>query len=158
MPQQQLTITFQEYESLVYLAREGARLTGFLDAAATDPRLRYLVEVARRYVGNDSNKARSLEAFLKIIEGNNSIVRYYLMVRWQELGEPLPSRVAGAATRFPENWPPTLQGYIELLTRPITRSDVDSYVASRANNPVSVMVTSDPGGTVGWTALSDYFL
>lgn len=154
---QQLTVTFQEYESLVFLAREGARLRGFITTAATDPRLSYLVEAANRYVGTDANGARELEAFLKNIEKNNDIVRHFLAVRWQELDEPLPPRVAGAATRFPENWPPNLEGTIELLTRAIARADVDAFLSARAKTPANVMVTIDPGMRVGWTPVEDYF-
>jgi hypothetical protein len=155
---QQLTITFQEYESLVFLAREGARLKGFLDASATDPRLAYLVDAANRYVGTDANKARELETFLKSIERQNGITRYYLAVRWQELDEPLPPRTAGAATRWPENWPPYLEGSVEMLSRPIAKGDVTAFLSSRAKNPTNVMVTIDPGMRVGWTPLDQYFV
>lgn len=154
---QELTLSLQAYESLVFLAREGARLRGFMEAASTDPRLKYLVEAANRYVGTDANGARELEAFLKSIEKTNGITRYFLGVRWQEMNEPLPPRIAGAATRFPENWPPNLEGTIELMTRPIAKADVESYLKATARNPVSVMVTPDPGMRVGWTSLEDYF-
>ncbi len=154
---QEITLSLQEYESLIYLAREGARLVGFMKAAATDPRLKYYVSAAKSYVGTDANEARRLEAFLKSIEKSNDIKRYYLAVRWQELDEPLPPMVAGASTRFPENWPPTLEGAIELMTRPITRSDVDALLQARAKNPTNVMVTVDPGNIVGWYPVEDYF-
>lgn len=154
---QELTINFQEYESLVFLAREGARLVGFMETAATNPRLKPFVEAAKNYVGTDTNRALKLEAFLKSIEKNNDITRHFLGVRWQELGEPLPPRVAGAATKFPENWPPNLEGTIELLTRPIARADVDALLAAQARKPMGVMVTIDPGLRVGWTPVEDYF-
>jgi hypothetical protein len=156
--QEQLTLTFQQYESLVYLAREGARLKGFLDAAKKDPRLEQLVVRARNYVGNDANGARNLESFLKTIEAANGITRYFLAVRWQELDAPLPPRTAGAPTRFPENWPPQLQGSLELLTRPIAKADVVAYLQTHAKNPTSVLVTLDPGLVVGWTPLDSFFI
>jgi hypothetical protein len=155
---QQVTVTYQEYESLVFLAREGARLKGFIEAAETDPRLRYLVEAANRYVGTDANKPRELEAFLKNIEKQNDITRSFLAVRWQELDEPLPPRTAGAATRWPENWPPNLEGTIELMTRPIAKDDVLGFLSARAKNPTNVMVTTDAGMRVGWAPLDDYFV
>jgi hypothetical protein len=158
MPQPQLTLNLQQYEALVYLARIGARLKGFLDAIAKDARFRQLLEAAVHYAGQDANRARDLEAFLKSIEEPNGIHRYFLAVRWQELAAPLPPRVAGAATRFPENWPPNLQGIIELMTRPIARADVDAFLLANAKSPVTVVVTADPGLTVGWTAVEDYFV
>lgn len=157
MPQQ-LTITFQEYESLVFLAREGARLKGFLDVASTNPRLSYLIGAAKQYVGTTVARVHELESFLKSIEKQNDVTRYYLAVRWQELDEPLPPRVAGAATKWPENWPPFLEGSIELLTRPVAQGDVVAFLAAKAKNPTNVMVTPDPGMRVGWTELEQYFV
>ena len=58
------TLTQQQYESLVALAREGASVSG---------------------------KTRSLEAFLKLIEKDNGITRSFVLVRWQELDAPLPT-------------------------------------------------------------------
>jgi len=123
----ELTLSLPEYESLVALARRGTE--------------------------DDSDKARDLEAFLKRVETNNGITRHFLLVRWQELNEPLP-----AGTRWPETWPPELQASIEQTTRAIAEADVDLLIQQRAKNPLSVMVTTDPAGIAGWTLKEDYFL
>jgi hypothetical protein len=155
----QLTVSFQEYESLVYLARQGARAKGFIEAAERNPQLRPLVERIQARIGSNVEEVRHLEEFLKSIEKKNGIVRHFLAVRWQELNAPLPPRTAGAATRFPENWPPILEGTMELLTRPICRADVDAFLQPpRAQKPTSIVVTTDPGLIVGWTPIDSYFL
>jgi hypothetical protein len=111
-----------------------------------------LVALAQEGVANSPNRARELNAFLTSIEKKNGIRRYFLAIRWQELNQPLPS-----ATQFPESWPPTMSATLELITRPISRADVDQLLESRAKNPTSVMVTNDPGLRLGWTLLDDYF-
>jgi len=125
-----LTISKQDYESLVALARRGTI---------------------------DENHARDLEEFLVKIEEANGITRYFLAVRWQELDAPVPPHTAGNETSFPDNWPPELEGTIELTTRPIAKADVLEFLDSKASNPTSVMVTTDPGLRVGWTPIDDYF-
>lgn len=152
-----VTMTYQEYESLVALARKGAQLEGTMRAFESDPTLRRLWEKGRTQYGWDPNLVRELEAFLKSIEKHNSITRYFLAIRWTEAGEALPARVAGAPTMFPENWPPVLESSVELMTRPISRVDVDAVIAARAKKPLDVMVTIDPGKRVGWTPVDDYF-
>lgn len=154
---QEVTLNIQEYESLVALARKGAQLEGTIRAFETDPTLRPLWEKARTQYGWDPNLVRELEAFLKQIEAENDITRFFVGLRWTEAGEPLPPRVAGAPTRFPENWPPQLEGTIELFTRQISRSDADAFLAARARSPVDVMCTFDTGMRVGWTAIDDFF-
>lgn len=156
MEKQELTVTLQDYEALTFLAREGARLREFIQAAEADPSLRHLLNAAARFSGMTTEGARSLEAFLRSIEVKNGIVRYLLIVRWQEVDEPLPPRVAGAATRFPENWPPNLEAPIEMF-RPISLVDVKKVLSTNARRPVNVMVTIDPGRRVGWTPVEDYF-
>lgn len=153
----EVTLSFQEYESLVAFARKGAKLEGTIRAFETDPTLRRLWEKARTQYGWDPQLMRDLEVFLKSIEKANDINRYFVALRWQESGEPLPPRVAGAPTRFPENWPPTLEGTIELLTRPIARLDADAFLQARAKQPMNVMCTTDPGLRVGWTPIDDFF-
>lgn len=152
-----ITLTTQQYESLVALARKGAELEGTIRMYETDPTLRPLWEKARTQYGYDPNLVRNLERFLRTIEKSNGIQRYFLAVRWTEANQPLPPRVKSAPTRFPENWPPQLEGTIEFTTRPIARSDVDAFLSSQALKPLSVMVTSDPGKRVGWTELDVYF-
>jgi len=130
MPQQ-LTLELVEYEALVALARRGT-----IDSERNP----------------DPNKMRELESFLKSIEKNNDITRYFLAVRWQELNEPLPQ-----GTRFPTDWPPTLEDTIQLTTRPIAKVDVTDLIAAQAKNAQNIMVTTDPGMVLGWTAVDDYF-
>jgi hypothetical protein len=154
---QELTLSLQEYESLVALAREGARLKGTIRAFETDPTLRTLWEKARTQYGWDPNLIRDLEAFLKVIEEHNGVSRYFVALRWTEAGEPLPARVAGAPTRFPENWPPVLEGTIELFSRAVARADADAYLQARAKQPLNVMCTYDVGRRVGWTPLDAFF-
>lgn len=155
-----IVLTFQDYESLVSLAREGARLKGFMMAAESDPTLRRFWEAARTQYGWDPELPRELEAFLKNLEKQQDppIVRQFVGVRWTEAGEPLPPRTAGAPTRFPENWPPTLEGSVQLLGRPIARTDVDAMLQAQAKKPMDVMCTNDVGLRVGWTPIDQFFL
>ena len=156
---QTLTLDFQQYSALVYLAREGARLKGFLASAATNPQLKQLVAAATAYSGQDADGARQLESFLvNSIEVPNGGIRYFVAVRWTELASSLPPRTAGAPTRFPENWPPNLEGTIELLTRPVARADVDQYLQANAKNPTSILCTKDPGLQLGWTPIDSFFV
>lgn len=152
-----ITLTKQQYESLIALARKGAQLEGTIRAYELDPTLRLMWEKARTQYGWDVNLIRDLESFLKNIEKDNGIVRYFVGVRWTEAGAPLPPRVAGAPTRFPDNWPPTLEGTIESLTRPIARDDVDKLIESRATSPLDILCTKDPGMVLGWTPVDDFF-
>jgi hypothetical protein len=119
------TLTQEQYEALIALAREGA---------APDR----LVE---------------LEEWLKEIEDANGITRSFLWVQWQEADAPLPP-----GTRFPEEWPPELRRSIELITRRVARADVDAVLDQYANDPVTVLVTPDPAGRVGWTPVDDFFV
>ncbi len=112
-----------------------------------------LISLARDGTEGDADKARQLEEFLQTIETENGITRSILWVRWQELDQPLPP-----ATRFPDTWPPEQQYFIELISRRVARADVDAVVNARARNPLSVMVTPDPGARVGWTPVDDYFI
>lgn len=111
-----------------------------------------LVALARRGVLTAQQK-RDLDAFLVTIEKANGVTRYKLWVQWQEADAPLPP-----TARFPENWPPELREYIEFISRPVARSDVDQVVKRKARNAVNVMVTPDPAALVGWTKVEDFFL
>jgi hypothetical protein len=112
-----------------------------------------LVALAREGVKSDPESVRKLESFLRLIEQGNGIHRYFLWVQWQEANQPLPP-----STDFPEKWPPELRASIELVTRPIAKVDVEKLLAQRARKPVSVLVTPDPAGIVGWTELNAYFI
>lgn len=127
-----LTIDQQQYESLIALAREGTKLA---DGTV------------------DSEKALRLDNFLRLIEEQNGITRDALWVQWQDSTTPLP-----VGTKFPEKWPPDMRYYIELVTRKVSKADVEQVLEAHANSPTNVLVTSDPGARVGWTPLDQYFL
>lgn len=120
------SLTQEEYEALIALARKGA---------------------------TEADDARRLDSFLRGIEKKNGYTRYVLWVQWQEADQPLPPTV-----RFPETWPPEMRFYLELVTRPIARIDVDQVLQARARQPVNVLVTPDPAALVGWTPVDDYFI
>lgn len=117
-----------------------------------------LIALARRSTVNadgsiDQQQAMVLTAFLNQIEKDNDITRYTLVIRWQDPTAPLP-----AGVRFPETWPPSLQYFLQLLSRPITKGDVLTVVEARTPSATNIMVTRDPAGLVGWTKLDDYFI
>lgn len=101
---------------------------------------------------NTPSRIVELDQWLRLIETQNGIIRDFVLVQWQELSGQLPP-----STRFPTSWPPQLRHSIELLTRPICRADVDAVLAKYASEPLSVLVTRDPAGIVGWTAVDDFF-
>lgn len=154
----ELTITEQQYEALVHLAREGARLKCFLEAAEGNPKYAALVAGARAYSAASVGSVLALEEFLKEMELQNGIVRRFLAIRWQETAAPLPPRVAGRATRWPDNWPPELDGTIERIGAPITKREVGDWIQNHAKRPSVVMVTSDPARRVGWSSLESFFV
>jgi len=119
------TLTQEQYETLVALARKGS---------------------------TTEDQARDTDAFIRTIETKNGITRYYLLVQWQEIDSPLPPGV-----RFPHVWPPELRASIEFLSRPVAKSDVLSLLKERARQPTNVLVTTDPGGVLGWTKLDEFF-
>ena len=110
-----------------------------------------LCALARAGASTPEQKTR-LELFLRDIEKRNGVQRYFLLVRWQEANQALP-----ATTRFPEVWPPQLEEPIEIVGRPVAKSDVLALLASRASSPISIMLTSDPAGLVGWTRFEKMF-
>lgn len=97
-------------------------------------------------VAGDTAEATRL---LGLIDQANGIRRYYLSIRWQNVGGR-PPPVAEIM-----NWPQD-QSFLLELDRPIARADVDQVLAQKASNPVSVMVTPDRAGRVGWTLIGDY--
>lgn len=84
------------------------------------------------------------------IDAANGIRRYVLWVRWQNVGGVTPSLI-----ELGRGWPQD-QTHKITLERAIDRLDVDEVLRNEATNPVSVMVTPDPDGEVGWTFLNDY--
>lgn len=99
------------------------------------------------------DEQRRLDEFLRRIEKDNGITRYGLWVQWQEQDQPLPP-----ATRFPEKWPPEMRFYLELISRPVARTDVAAVLKQKARRPTNVLVTKDPGAVVGWATLEQFFI
>jgi len=126
-----ISLSQEEYEALVELARQGT-----MGAEG-------VVNV---------EKARSLTMYLRMLEKKNGIQRYAVWVQWQEADSPLPP-----GTMFPKKWPPELREYLALTSRPIAKTDVITMLKNRARNPVTVLVTKDPGATVGWQELDVFF-
>lgn len=126
-----ITLTLEQYEALTALAK---RSTVQADGSI------------------DQQQIIVLDNFLKEIERDNDIVRSSLFIRWQDPTSPLP-----AGVRFPTTWPPSMQYFLQLLSRPIAKADVMTVVAARTPNATNIMVTPDPAGLVGWTQLNAYF-
>lgn len=122
------TLTQEQYEALIGLARTGAQASG------------------------DQNASRRLEDWLKLIEKANGVTRSLVVVLWTEMNAPVPPRAF-----FPTNWPPTLKRTIELTTRPVARADVDKVLEAHASAPTAVMCTRDPEGILGLTPIDDFF-
>lgn len=116
-----ITMSEEAYEALVSLARRGA----------SDP--------------------LAVDAFVRDIDKANGVSRYFLKLRWQVVGLPLPP-----GSNFPEVWP-ARQEMPLAMNRPIAKSDVLDAIASVTPSAVSILVTSDPAGLVGWTELEVYF-
>jgi hypothetical protein len=102
--------------------------------------------------GRAPDTLRSINAFIQEIEKENGITRSFLWVQWQEADYALPP-----TARFPDRWPPELRFNIERSDRALARADVEKVLATKAKRPVTVMVTTDPGGELGWIAIDDYF-
>lgn len=99
------------------------------------------------------DKKRQVNVWLQSIEKRNDINRYQLWVQWQEIDSPVPR-----GANFPEEWPPTQRFLIQLLTRPIIKADVEEVLKKRARQPVSVLVSPDPGAVLGWMQYETYFV
>lgn len=125
----QFSLSQEEYEALIALARAGATASG------------------------DPNKSRQLETWLRLIEKNNGVTRDLVVVIWQELNAPLPQ-----GTFFPTVWPPNLKRTVELTTRRVARADIDKVLEVHAKNPTSIMCTRDPEGVLGLTPIDDFFI
>jgi len=125
------TLTQEQYEALVALAREGLiRSDGTIF----------------------EERAVRLDEWLRLIENSNDIQRDFVWVQWQELDEPLPQ-----GTQFPENWPPDKRRSIEFVSRRVAKVDVNIMLDEHARKPLNVLCTRDPGAMRGWTPLDDFF-
>jgi len=116
-----------------------------------------IIEFARQGTLNsdgtvNQDKAIGLNAWLRMIEQKNGVVRSFVWVQWQEQDAPLPPGV-----NFPKKWPPELRAPLSLVSRAIAKSDVTSLLAVRAKKPTSILVTRDPAALVGWTELDEFF-
>lgn len=128
---QSFTLTQEQYEALISLAKEGTKLSD----GSQDP-----------------EKSRQLDTYLKLIEKANGVTRSLVWVQWQELDSPLPP-----GTNFPDKWPPELRRKIEFITRPVARADVDALLAAYARNPLTILCSRDPAGILGYTPLETFF-
>lgn len=111
-----------------------------------------LISLGRKGVGGDPNRIQDYELFLRDIEKANKITRYAILVRWQELNEPLPPH-----RDFPRSWPPERQTLMERTDRPIARKDLDDKLKTLSRRPEEIMVTRDLGGIAGWTKVDEFF-
>jgi hypothetical protein len=98
-------------------------------------------------LAGDTTEVRRLRG---VIDELNSIRRYSLYIRWQNVGGTRPSRIEVA-----KGWP-ALETFLLELERPISRADVDEVLRTQATNPADVHVTPDRNGIVGWSILGDY--
>ena len=92
----------------------------------------------------------AIESLRSTIDGANSITRYRLNIRWQDVGGSPPPTI-----ELGKGWPPELTFLLE-LERPIAKEDVLVTVSAQANNPVDIHVTPDVTGAVGWTLIDDF--
>lgn len=98
------------------------------------------------------DKTRQLAVFFRAIEKREGYPIYSILVRWQELNAPLPP-----GTNFPETWPPVWESRVDVAGRPVAMKDVNEMLKVKATNPELVLVTTDLGGTAGWTKAADFF-
>lgn len=91
-----------------------------------------------------------VERLRDLVYAANDITLYRLSIRWQDAGGQPPPRI-----ELGKGWPED-QTYLLELERAISRNDVDVVLNTQATHPVTVMVTPDPDGNVGWTLLEDY--
>jgi hypothetical protein len=77
------------------------------------------------------------------------LTRQFLMIRWRDGN----ARMAAGDWDFPPQSTMTLLRY----TTPWTYEEVEASVAAHTANPVSIEVTTDRTGTVGWYDLDTFF-
>jgi len=85
-----------------------------------------------------------------MIDTSNSVKRFFLYIRWQDLGGRAPTPI-----ELGKGWPVNQTFQLE-LDRAITRADVNTVLSTNASNPVTIMVTPDRAGNVGWYLIDDY--
>ncbi len=104
-------------------------------------------ELLLQYATGTRTADSVLDALKKKIDTANSVKRFFLFIRWMESGGAPPTRI-----EIGNGWPPTQQFELH-MDRAISRDDVDTVLRTQAIRPVSPVVTTDPGGTLGWTEL-----
>lgn len=125
-----------------------------MDFTLTQQQYEALIALARRGIQDIDSAVHALDGFLKDIERSNGVTRDFVWVQWQELNQPLPS---SNTVKFPDTWPPQLRKSIEFLSRKVARVDVEAVLTRYASEPTSVLVTRDVGAKLGWTTLDDFF-
>ena len=88
-----------------------------------------------------------IERLRDLIDVANGITRYRLFIRWQDVGGDPPTRI-----ELGQGWP-ALETFLLEQELPIAREDVNKVTETQASNPVSIQVTLDRNGVVGWTEI-----
>ena len=91
----------------------------------------------------------SIRDFTEKLENANGLARQFLWVRWRDAN----ARQEAGDWDFPPQYTQQMLRY----TTPWTYEDVQAVVAARTSNPVSIEVTRDRTGTVGWSDLNTFF-
>jgi hypothetical protein len=104
-------------------------------------------ELLLQYAEGTRTSDTVLTDLKKKIDTANGVKRFFLLIRWMESGGAPPTRI-----EIGLGWPPTQQFELR-MDRAISRDDVDIVLRTQATRPVSPVVTTDPGGTLGWTEL-----
>lgn len=87
----------------------------------------------------------------KAVDTTNSLTRYVLWARYQDVGGVAPVLISG------EGYPPLTRVEIK-QDRAISREDVLASITSNgAVNPADIHVTPDRHGEIGWTLLDTFF-
>ena len=92
-----------------------------------------------------------LNTLLTRVDAQNSLNRYYLYVKWQDAGAKRP----GPDDPI-QDWPPWGFDWFVSYSR-FTKDFVEDFVARQSTNPLTILVTDDPAGEVGWYLLEDFF-
>ncbi len=116
-------------------------------ATVTMTRAQYDALVAAGIEGDETEVKR----LQKLIDDANSIKRYRLFIRWQDVGGQAPATI-----ELGKGWPEQQTYLLEKETLPIAREDVDEVISIQAENAVDVQVTLDVNGVVGWTLVDDF--
>lgn len=94
----------------------------------------------------------SIRDLVSKVERANSILRYFLFVRWRD-------REASFVTQdgSTSDWPPLRTLELIRYTGPWQREEVMNAIYETTPHPFGIEVTLDSTGTVGWTDITTYF-